>query len=128
MTKEARVRIFSFKRLLISAVLGILVLSGYVFGLYLIDRSGHRPPTFMLAIIGWPIWIWIRLVGRLTFEDRFTSLIFFVFCNVTLYATVIYLALLALALVRRQPKLPDSAPPQPEQFRFDEPTSGTDAA
>lgn len=127
MVKDARVRLFSFKRMLGSVVLGVLVLSGYIFGLYLIDHSGHRPPTFMLAIIGWPIWIWIRFVGRLTLENRLNSVIFLLFCNLTLYAIIIYLALLAISMVRRQPKLSDSAPPQPEQFRFEPPTPG-DAA
>jgi hypothetical protein len=116
------VRIFSFKRLVVSVVLGFLVLTGYVFGLYLIGSRGTRPPDFMLIIVGWPRWPWRLLGGSLNFASRYRSLVFFVFCNVTLYATIIYLSLLAISMVRRQPILPDSAPPQPEQFRFDHPT------
>ena len=123
MTKGARVRVFSFKRLLVSVVLGILVLSGYVLGLFLIYRSGHTPPAFMVTVVGWPRWLWILFDGRFTRESAVRGLLFFASCNVVLYATIIYFALLALALVRRKPTLQNSLPPQPEQFSFDEPTS-----
>ncbi|HEV7744946.1 MAG TPA: hypothetical protein VGO56_08110 [Pyrinomonadaceae bacterium] len=116
MTKDTRVRIFSFKRLLVSVVLGVLVLSAYIFGLFLIDLSGHIPPAFMATIIGWPRWLWILFGGRFDDENMVRGLLFFAFCNVALYAVIIYLALLALSLVRRQPTLPNLPPPQPEQF------------
>jgi hypothetical protein len=128
MMKDARVRIFSFKRLTLSVVLGILVLTGYVSGLFLIDRSGHVPPAFMATIIRWPRWLWILLGGRFDDRSMVRGLLFFAFCNIVLYATIIYFALLALSLVRRQPAVLDTPPPQPEQFSFDQPTSGTDAA
>lgn len=122
--KDARVRIFSFKRLLVSVVLGVLVLTGYSFGLYQVYRmSGHRPPAFMLVIIGWPLRLWGLLGGQFTYESRFITLLVFVFCNVALYSTIIYLALLALSLVRRRPAVLDTPPPQPEQVHFNQATS-----
>ena len=135
MMKEARVRIFSLKRLLVSAALGVLLLSGYVFALFLIDLSGKflldgdtSPASFMLTILAWPGPLWSLVGGQFDDESMVPGLLFFAFCNIVLYATIIYLALLVISLVRRRLTPPNLPPPQPEQFHFDQSTSGTDAA
>jgi len=130
MMKDARVRIFSFKRLLVSVALGVLLLSSYVFGLFLLDLGGKflldgdtSPASFMLTILRWPGPLWILVGGQFDDESIVPGLLFFAFCNVVLYAIIIYLALLVISLVRRKLTLPNLPPPQPEHFHFDEPTS-----
>ena len=112
---KERVRVFSLKRLLLSIILGILFLSSYVFGLFLIDLWGQTPPNLVLLVIGWPRWLWILMGRQFSGDDLVSGLAFLAFCDTVLYAVMIYSVLLALASVRRKRTGPDPPPP-PQDF------------
>jgi len=117
MKKDGRVRVFSVKRLVLSIVVGFLFLVSYVAGLFLIDQAGRNPPNVMLAVIGWPRWLWILLGGQFSEDSMLSGFTFFAICDTALYAAIIYSVLLALSIVTpKRVVLDPPPPPKPEQF------------
>ncbi|MEP6568848.1 MAG: hypothetical protein ABJC10_03665 [Acidobacteriota bacterium] len=117
MKKNARVRFFSIKRLALSIVLGFLLPLGYAVMLSVTaDVTGRIPMDFTVMPIGWPRPLWILLIGRQPSDrDLVAGIAFMTVANIALYGTMVYSALLALALVRRQ-SLVLEPPPAPERF------------
>ena len=110
-------RLFSIKRLIISAVLGFLLPLSYMIILSLVgDYTGKLVPEFMVIPFGWPRPIWIFLIGRQPSDaDLLTGLLFMALCNIGLYGAVSYVALTMLPLLKRK-HVDYEAPPPPEQM------------
>jgi hypothetical protein len=111
------VRIFSIKRILLSSVLGFLLPLGYAFTLSEVsDYTGKTVPDFMVMPFGWPRPLWIFLMGRQPSEaDIIPGLLFMAACNIVLYGSLVYAALLMLHVLRGK-RVDYDSPPPPEQF------------
>ena len=107
------VRIFSLKRVLLSALLGFLVPLSYAFVLSeALDYTGKTAPDFLVMPFGWPRPLWILLIRRQPSDgDLIAGLIFVAICNIVLYGTLIYAALLIISASRS--KRVDREPPPP---------------
>jgi hypothetical protein len=113
------VRIFSIKRLGLSAALGFLLPLSYAFTLSEVsDYTGKAAPNFALMLFGWPRPIWIFLLGRQPEEsDILTGLLFLAICNIMLYGALSYTALSMVSLFRKK-QVDFEPPPPPEQKYF----------
>src|SRR6266516_921768 len=117
MKRDARIKLFSFKRLVLSLVMGFLFLVSYLAGLFLIDSAGKKPPNAILAVIGWPRWLWILLGVQFSDDSMVSGLTFFAACDTLLYAAVAYAVLSALSTINPRRAAPDPPPPPtPGQF------------
>jgi hypothetical protein len=114
-----RIRIFSVRRILYSAVLGLFVPLTYALTLSLAaDYSGRSIPNFMVYPFGWPRPLWIYLMGHQPSEDDLIfGIVFIALCNIALYGALSYMALTALHLLRHKPVEP-TLPPPPSERQF----------
>lgn len=110
-------RFFSIKRLLLSVVLGFLLPLAYALTLsFVSDITGKAAPDFMVAPFGWPRPLWVLLLGRQPTEaDVWGGILFLVACNILLYGTIVYVALLMFSLFRRK-RADYVTPPPPENL------------
>jgi hypothetical protein len=111
------VRLFSLKRIILSVVLGFLLPLVYALTLSLLsDMTGKTTPAFMVVPFGWPRPLWVFLMGRQPTEaDVLSGLLFIAACNILLYGTIVYVALLMLALFSSK-RVDYQSPPPPEPF------------
>jgi hypothetical protein len=111
------VRIFSFKRIVLSIILGFLLPLSYAFLLSeTYDFLQIPTPQFLVWPFGWPRPLWILLMGRQPLEsDLIGGIIFISICNIVLYGSIVYVALLILWLLKRKPR-DGGLPPSPKAF------------
>ena len=112
---KGRFRIFSFKRLLLSIVLGFLIPFSYLLILFNLGRPPRPGFQVVITPIRWPFSLVVFFLGRQpTNAERPAAFTFLIVCNVVLYGSLIYSVLLAVAAVRRkratvpQPPMPDT--------------------
>ena len=112
---EMKMRIFSWKRLVFSLVLGFLLPLSYAILLsQVFDYTGTLTPQFLVMPFGWPRPLWIFLMGRQPREDDLLGgLLFVAGCNVALYGILVYFSLFALSLLRRKQPEDSPVPPPP---------------
>jgi hypothetical protein len=113
--KNARIRIFSIRRILIACVLGFLVPLSYAITLSLVsDYTGKPMGNFMVYPFGWPRPLWIFLIGHQPSDDDIIlGIVFLAFCNIALYGTLIYVVLSALQFLKYKPAVL-GLPPSPD--------------
>lgn len=110
--------IFSWKRLVISLVLGFLLPLSYAVLLsQVFDYTGTSTPQFLVMPFGWPRPLWIFLMGRQpTEDDLLMGVLFVAVCNIALYGTVVYVSLFTLSLLRRKQTVDEPPPPPPDHI------------
>lgn len=111
-------RLFSFKRLCLALLLGFLLPFSYAFALSLLTHyTGPKMPGFLIIPVGWPLNIFVALIGQIDESNMVSWAIFFVLANITLYGTLSYAALSMLTLIRhkRNEPLPPLPTPTPEK-------------
>jgi hypothetical protein len=104
--KEARVRVFSVRRLLLSLVLGFVIPVSYLLMLARLGPGRVKRSQFEILIIPirWPFSLWLFLTQRPPVgRELIVAFIFLAVCNTALYGTIIYAVLFAVSLVRRKP-------------------------
>jgi hypothetical protein len=111
-----KMRIFTWKRLVFSLVLGFLIPLSYAILLsQVFDYIGKSTPEFLVMPFGWPRPLWIVLMGRQPREgDLVIGLLFIAFCNIALYGILVYFSLFALSMLRRKQPEDGPVPPPPE--------------
>lgn len=111
-----KLRVFSWKRLVLSLVLGFLLPLSYAVLLSKVfDYTGQSTPQFLAMPFGWPRPLWIFLMGRQPREeDLLPGLLFMAICNIALYGTLVYLTLFGLSLLRKNRTEHEPVPPPPE--------------
>lgn len=115
---KSKVRIFSWKRLVLSLVLGFLLPLSYAVLLsQVFDYTGKLTPEFLVTPFGWPRPLWIFLMGRQPTEnDLLIGLLFIAVCNIALYGTIVYISLFGLSLLRRKQTVDEPPPPPPDHI------------
>ena len=80
------------------------------------DYTGKTAPDFMVMPFGWPRPLWILLMGHQPSDaDVAVGLIFMAVCNIVLYGSVVYGALLMLSMLKTK-RVNHGVPPPPERF------------
>ncbi len=110
-------RLFSIKRIILASILGFLLPLGYAFMLSVAsDYTGKTVPDFMVIPFGWPRPVWIFLTGRQPLEfDIIVGLLFMALCNIALYGTLSYAALLIFSVMRNK-EVNYEPPPMPKHY------------
>jgi hypothetical protein len=111
------VQIFSLKRAVVSLILGFLLPLSYAFLLSETFDYLRRPaPEFLAWPFAWPRPLWIFLMGRQPSEsDLIGGIVFIASCNILLYGSMTYVALLILSRLRGKP-MEIGEPPPPKPF------------
>ena len=101
--KRKKFRLFSFKRMALSVLLGFFIPFGYAFLLSEVsDYTKIIPPDFMIMTFGWPRPLWIILMGRDPTEaDIIPGIIFMAVCNTVVYGAAVYVFLSLFSLARK---------------------------
>jgi hypothetical protein len=96
-------RIFSVKRMALSAALGFLLPLGYVILLSEVsDYSGRTPPDFLVMTFLWPRPLWVLLMGEPRSDsDIIVGVVFLAVCNTVAYGTAVYVTLSMFFLARK---------------------------
>ena len=110
-------QILSIKRLALSLILGFLLPLSYAILLSETFDFLQRPtPQFLVWPFGWPRPIWILLMGRQPLEsDLVGGIVFMAVCNIILYGSMVYVALLIFSRLKRKP-INGAPPPSPRAF------------